>query len=360
MAKPRTKKQSHPKYKKFAVVDLFCGAGGLTNGFIQEKFNVVAGVDFDASCKYAFETNNKAKFLHKDLNKTPVKVIEALYPANRRRILIGCAPCQAFSTYGQRYKDSDKWKLLYSFGRIINQIQPEIISMENVPQLKKYRNRKVFNDFLKVLYDSDYHVWHDEVRAQENGVPQHRTRLILMASRLGPIELIEKTHDEDEYITVKQAISHLPKISAGETHKKDELHKARSLSELNLKRIRTTPEGGGWKDWKYNLINKCHKKKTGKSYVSVYGRMRWDDLSPALTTQCTGYGNGRYGHPVQDRAISLREAAILQSFPEDYEFIDDNSPFYHSWVEKHIGNAVPVLLAKAIAKSIKNHIREYG
>lgn len=349
-----------PKYKNFSVVDLFCGIGGLTNGFVQEKFNVVAGIDLDISCKYAFEINNKAKFFCKDLTKMSSKEIEILFQTKKNRILVGCAPCQAFSTYGHRYKDSDKWKLLYSFGEIIKEIQPEVISMENVPRLKNYRDGKVFNDFLNVLKKSKYQTWFEDIKAQDYGVPQNRRRLILMASKLGPIELIPKTHEEHDHVTVRQAIGHLPKIKKGEEDKNDRLHKAKNLSNLNIKRIQATPEGGSWRNWRKNLINDCHKKNTGFTYSSVYGRMRWDDLSPTLTTQCIGYGNGRFGHPEQDRAISLREAAILQSFPDNYAFVDDDSPIYTTWVERQIGNAVPTLLARAIAKSIKKHIKIYG
>jgi DNA (cytosine-5)-methyltransferase 1 len=134
------------------------------------------------------------------------------------------------------------------------------------------------------------------------------------------------------------------------------LHRARNLSPLNVKRIRATPEGGSWKDWDDSLVLKCHKKESGQTYKSVYGRMKWDDVSPTLTTQCTGYGNGRYGHPEQDRAISLREAAILQSFPKHYEFINPKEKFYPTVIEQHIGNAVPVRLSAVIAKSVKKHL----
>ncbi len=343
----------------YAVVDLFCGAGGLTHGFVKEKFNVIAGIDFDVSCKYAYEKNNSSLFIHSDLTKYPPEKIAELYPKGSIKILTGCAPCQAFSTYTQAHKKNDKWKLLYSFGEIIQAIQPAIISMENVPNLLRYEKGKVFHDFLNVLSANDYIVSFSIINAQDYGVPQRRNRLILFASKFGKIKIVSKTHTGKRIKTVKQAIGHLPKIKAGEYCKNDILHRARKLSPLNVRRIKATAQGGGWKQWNDKLVLDCHKKESGKSYGSVYGRMSWNKVSPTLTTQCTGYGNGRFGHPVQNRAISLREAAILQSFPDNYDFIELNDEFKPSIIEKHIGNAVPVRLGRIIAKSIKKHLANY-
>lgn len=346
-----------PKKKQSAVVDLFCGIGGLSHGFVKEKFNVIAGIDFDDSCKYAYEQNNKAKFIHADLTKHSSKEIKNLFPKNSVKILVGCAPCQAFSTYTQGKAKNDKWKLLYAFGNIIWDLKPDIISMENVSNLLNYKNGIVFLDFLSVLYAHDYSVEFSIVNAQNYGVPQRRKRLILIASRIGRIPLPKKTHDKNRIVSVRKAIGNLPAINHGETHPEDKLHRARQLSPLNLRRIRATPAGGGWKDWKdKSLVLKCHRKKSGKSYGSVYGRMKWNDVAPTLTTQCTGLGNGRFGHPDQDRAISLRESSILQSFPKKYKLIDPKKKYNPSIIEQHIGNAVPVKLGKAIARTIKTHL----
>jgi DNA (cytosine-5)-methyltransferase 1 len=228
--------------------------------------------------------------------------------------------------------------------------------MENVPNLLTYNKGKVFNRFLSVLKGNDYSIEYKIVDAKDYGVPQRRKRLILIASKIGVIKIPRKTHYKKKIKTVKKAIGKLPIIGAGQTDEKDILHKARTLSPLNLKRIMATPEGGSWCDWDEELVLNCHKKESGKSYKCVYGRMKWDDVSPTLTTQCTGYGNGRYGHPVQNRAISLREAAILQSFPLRYEFVDPEVKFFPTICEKHIGNAVPVRLARVIAKRIKKHL----
>lgn len=348
------------KTNQYHTVDLFCGIGGLTHGFVKEGLNVVAGLDIDSSCKFGFEYNNNSTFIQSDVSIVHSSSIAELYPKTSKKILVGCAPCQPFSSYNKNKSKDEKWKLLYSFSRIIKEILPDIISMENVPMLLKHNNGSILNDFVKILEDLKYNVWYKVVNAQDYGVPQRRKRLVLLASRLGEIKMIPPTHQKGEFVTVRQAISQLPKINDGTRHPKDKLHRSRKLSPLNKKRIQSTPEGGSWKDWSEDLLLECHKKESGKSFGSVYGRMRWDDVSPTLTTQCTGLGNGRFGHPEQDRAISLREAAILQSFPKNYKFCKDEEDISTKKIERYIGNSVPVKLGQAIAKSIINHINHYG
>lgn len=345
-------------YSQIPVIDLFCGVGGLSHGLILEGFNVLAGIDFDAKCRYAYETNNKAKFVEADLRTVTSSDVDELYGKTSSRILVGCAPCQAFSTYSNTHKENQKWQLLYSFSRIVRDIQPEILSMENVGTLLTYRKGKVFQDFLKVLDDCGYNYTYEVVNAQDYGVPQRRKRIILLASKYGDIELLPPTH-ADNPVTVKKAIGGLPPIEAGETHPEDPLHRSRGLSEINLKRVKSTPEGGSWKDWPPELILECHKKKSGQTFGSVYGRMRWNEVAPTLTTHCLGLGNGRFGHPEQNRAISLREASILQSFPKDYKFIEPKLPLSVTQVQRQIGNAVPVNLARIVGKSIKAHLKLY-
>jgi DNA (cytosine-5)-methyltransferase 1 len=351
------------KISDYAVVDLFCGIGGLTHGFIKEKFTVSAGVDSDNTCGYAYSKNNRAKFIYKDITELTSGELNVLFPENKKKILVGCAPCQPFSIFNyknnnnkKRQAEDNKWRLLYSFADLIEAIQPEIVSMENVPQLRTFNNGKVFNDFVKCLKKSGYEVSYDIYNAQNYGVPQRRRRLILLASKHSKIELIPPTHTDDCYITVRQAIGCLPKVNDGEHCKEDYLHYSRKLADITKKRVMATPEGGSWQNWDKKLLLKCHKKKGGQMYRSVYGRMAWDDVAPTITTYCIGLNNGRFGHPEQDRAISLREAAILQSFPEYYDIVDPDTPFNMHRLARHIGNAVPVGLGQAIARSIKNHI----
>ncbi|MDO8589123.1 MAG: DNA (cytosine-5-)-methyltransferase [Armatimonadota bacterium] len=342
---------------KASVVDLFCGIGGLTHGFVKEGFKVVAGIDDDPTCKYAFEKNNGATFIRNDIDLVKPEDVIRLYPKDDVKILVGCAPCQPFSRYTNRKSEDGKWKLLASFSRLIRGVRPDIVSMENVPELEKHC---VFSDFLKVLDDEHYHVSYSLVDCVAYGVPQTRTRLVLFASLLGNVRIMPKTHGPSRYRTVRDAIGHLEPIKAGEQSASDSLHKSSTLSGLNLKRIAATPPGGGWKDWPDELILDCHKKESGKSYPSVYGRIRWDDPGPTITTQCHGLGNGRFGHPEQNRAISLREAALLQTFPRYYKLAEPRSDIVITSVARHVGNAVPVRLGRIIARSIKKHMEAHS
>ena len=165
------------------------------------------------------------------------------------------------------------------------------------------------------------------------------------------------THDKFDFVTVKQTIGNLEPLNAGQKSTRDRLHQCSKLSELNLRRIRASKPGGTWRDWSEDLRAKCHLKASGKTYPAVYGRMEWNRPSPTITTQCFGFGNGRFGHPEQDRAISLREAALLQTFPPTYKFVDSNKPVVFSSVGRLIGNAVPVKLGEVIAESIIKHVK---
>lgn len=337
----------------YSVIDLFCGIGGLTHGFVDEGFDVVAGIDADPSCRYAFTVNNDARFILKDIDELKAEEIMDLFPPGGLKILVGCAPCQPFSKYTKRRNEDAKWSLVEKFADLITSVRPDIVSMENVPGLRKH---SVFGYFIDTLKSNGFEVSWSIVNCADYGVPQIRNRLVLFASRLGKIEIIDKTHSPEDYVTVREVISGLNPLEAGQSDTSNPLHRASALSDLNLARIASTPAGGSWRNWDKKLVLDCHKKPSGKTYSSVYGRMEWDKPAPTLTTQFNGLGNGRFGHPEQNRAISLREAALLQTFPSDYKFIDDEAETTIKYIARHIGNAVPVRLGKVIAKSIKNHI----
>ncbi len=342
-----------------AVVDIFCGAGGLTHGLIRAGFNVVAGLDSDETCRYPYERNNPgAKFISKKIEDVDASEIASLYPKNSIRILVGCAPCQPFSRYTKRNADpTSKWRLISKFVDLICQVDPDIVSMENVPTLVTYQNGIVYREFVDRLKDHNYRVSeYKNVFCPDYGVPQSRTRLVLFASKFSEIKLLPATHFPDKYKTVEATIGDMEPLRAGDASSRDPLHRASALSELNIRRIKASKQGGTWRDWNDSLLPPCFKKESGKGYASVYGRMSWKDLSPTITTQCHGYGNGRFGHPEQDRAISLREAALLQTFPPDYEFVEPGKPSTLSRIGRHIGNAVPVELATIIGESIRLHL----
>ena len=343
---------------KVSCVDLFCGAGGLTHGFTLEGLPVIAGIDMDPACRYPYEANNNAKFVERDISKVTTAELSAIFGDADLKILMGCAPCQPFSTYAQRYTLDNmdgKWGLLYEFARLAEGTLPDVITMENVPTVVKH---KVFNDFVDSLKSLGYSVWFGVIDSSLFGVPQSRRRMVLLASRHGEITM--SAPRVTETYTVRDAIGNLGALSAGDVASTDKLHVTSALSEKNLKRIKASKPGGTWRDWPKELIADCHRAESGKTYSSVYGRMEWDKPAPTMTTQCYGFGNGRFGHPEQDRAISLREAAILQSFPGNYKFIPKGSKASFKVLGRLIGNAVPVLLGQAIAKSINLHLASIG
>ncbi|EDL52588.1 DNA-cytosine methyltransferase [Vibrio mediterranei AK1] len=341
------------------AIDLFCGAGGLTHGLQRAGIDVVAGYDIEAQCRFAYERNNDAVFIQKSVTDLQIEEFNHYFGDAEVRVLAGCAPCQTFSSYNKKSKEEnlkdERWNLLASFGEHIKKVKPEIVTMENVPRLV---NQHVFNDFVDDLNELGYDVSFKVVFCPEYGMPQSRSRLVLLASKLGPIKIIEATHTIKNYVTVKQAIGHLPPVQAGEAHPDDPLHRAANMSELNLKRIKASKPGGTWQDWPEELVAACHKKSSGSSYSAVYGRMSWDKVGATMTTQCIGFGNGRFGHPEQDRAITLREAAILQTFPDDYEFWPSEVKLEMRPIARMIGNAVPVRLGEVVGESILKHLSE--
>lgn len=342
------------------VVDLFCGAGGLTHGLQKAGLKVVAGYDIDATCRYAYEKNNSALFVQKSVTDLDDGEIDKHFQGATIKILAGCAPCQPFSSYTNTEKSDKKtkdhrWTLLYSFAKQIKICSPDIVTMENVPRVI---NHDVFKDFVSSLESEGYFVWYDTVYCPDYGMAQSRSRLVLLASKMGEIKLIPPTHSKGNYNTVRSVIGKLPPIKAGSADKKDKLHFASSLSPLNMERIKHSKPGGTWRDWPESLRASCHIKESGSSYTAVYGRMSWDKLGSTITTQCIGFGNGRFGHPEQNRAISLREAALLQSFPMNYEFWPNDIKIEIRNVARLIGNAVPVRLGEVVGKSILEHIKE--
>jgi DNA (cytosine-5)-methyltransferase 1 len=344
---------------RIGVIDLFCGIGGLSYGFKCEGFDVIAGIDSDASCKYAYEANVEAEFIAADVGLISGRQIARLFskPKFAYRVLIGCAPCTPFSIYTGRYRKArrrdHRWQLLEEFGRLIGQTKPDVVSMENVPRLTRH---PIFNRFVRDLEVAGYSVTYQKVRADHYGVPQRRARLVLFASLWGEVKFPAATH-RDKPVTVRDAIGNLPQIQAGGPCRNDRLHVTRSLTPKNLERLRSTKEGGSWKDWDKTLQLRCHRRKQGKSFRSVYGRMTWDAPSPVITTQCLGIGNGRFGHPKQNRAISIREAALLQSFPKKFRLVAPGERVNGTQLSRQIGNAVPVKLSRVIARAIKRHLR---
>jgi DNA (cytosine-5)-methyltransferase 1 len=343
------------------VVDLFCGAGGLSYGLKSAGLNVVAGIDNNPDCVYPFETNVCARCLVKDVRQVSGEEILALFPKRGIKVLAGCAPCQPFSSLSNKNKErskDEKWSLLAEFSRIIKEVSPDIVTMENVPQLRKERP---LGDFCSALDSMGYDISNVDgvVNCEGYGVPQKRRRLVLMASKNGGLRLIPETHAESSFLTVKDAIWALEPLEAGKASFSDPLHRCQGMSTMNMKRIQASQPGGSWMDWPMKLRVRCHKESKGESYTPVYGRMAWDEPSPTITTQFYNYGSGRFGHPEQDRPISFREGAMLQSFPHTYKFINPENRLSWDRLATLIGNAVPVKLGDAIGNSILIHTSQY-
>ena len=340
--------------RRIGCVDLFCGAGGLTRGLVDAGVGVVAGVDFDEACRHPYAHNHPGVAFHRlDVAKMKPALLERWLAGFPVRMLAGCAPCQPFSSYSNRYDTvgTERWLLLKHFSRLIGQTRPDIVTMENVPTI---RGHAVFDYFVANLQSRGYHVWCDVVDCAAYGLPQRRRRVVLLASLLGRIAL--HPPKAARLRTVRDVLGKLPPLRHGSSDAGDILHTASRLSPLNHDRIEASKPGGSWRDWPAHLVAECHRKGTGQKFPSVYGRMQWDEAAPTLTTQFYGFGSGRFGHPTQARGLSLREGAILQGFPSKYSFVPRGAPIRFKALGRLIGNAVPVDLGRVIGESILAHV----
>ena len=332
-------------------IDVFCGAGGLTFGLQKAGVCIAAGIDSDPICEFPFTSNNGTRFIRADVREISGWDLSALYPSGAIRLLAGCAPCRPFSPFrrGTDNSSDEEWALLAEFGRLVEELKPEFVTMENVPGLA---SKPIFRKFVCDLQRLGYHVVSESVYCPRFGVPQHRRRLVLLASLIGPLKVPTGSLPPERYRTVREAIASLPKLAAGETDPRDRLHRARSVTETNLRRLRSSQPGGTWEDWPEDLRAKCHRKKTGSTYRNVYSRMAWDEPAPTITTQAYNFGTGRFGHPEQDRSITPREAALLQTFPRRFRFVRPHEEVFLARVGRLIGNAVPPRLAFFVGKEI--------
>ena len=338
------------------AVDFFCSVGGVTCGFRQAGIDVLGGIDIDESCKETYEKNNHAKFLQADISNLSKKEVGKFFGIRRNQrelIFVGCSPCQYYSNIKtDKRKSQNSRLLLEDFQEFVEYFRPGYVFIENVPGLDK-NPESPLGKFKTFLTNNNYAFANDVLNAKYFGVPQNRRRYVLLATRLRKkIELPKP--DKTNVVTVRKAIgdeSRFPSIKAGHQDDSQFKHSAASLSKKNLQRIINTDcNGGDRRSWPKKLQLECYRNHTG--HYDVYGRMYWDKPSPAITTRFISYSNGRYGHPEQNRAISLREGAVLQSFPIDYDFYSTSQ----GTIAKMIGNAVPPELAKRIAITIKGTI----
>jgi DNA (cytosine-5)-methyltransferase 1 len=338
------------------ALDFFCGAGGFTAGLRRAGIEVLAGIDANETCSDTYTLNNPgSQFICADIRSLDGPALGAVLPAVHANdddmVFVGCAPCQPFSQQRRAAKPHPDGTLLGRFGLLVEEYRPGYVIVENVPGIARVTGNSSFNRFVSMLKRAGYSVECEVRDAKQYGVPQSRRRLVLIASRVRMASLPAPTHGPDllPWRTVKDAIAKYPKLAAGATSTTIPNHQASALSPLNAKRMRRTPvDGGSRASWPDSLVLDCHKNGH-RGHSDVYGRMRWNDPAPTLTGRCHSISNGRFGHPQQNRAVSLREAAALQTFPDDYEFYGS----IHG-IALQIGNAVPVDLAHALGEHLRS------
>lgn len=343
---------------KLCAVDFFCGAGGVTAGFTDAGIQVLAGIDIDNNCKRTYEENNRpSRFLEKDISKYEPEELETELHIRRNDndlIFIGCSPCQYYSSVNNIKDKSAKGKLLLEdFQRFVDHFRPGYIFIENVPGLKK-NEESPLGRFKQFLTEAGYNFSDKVLNAKYFNVPQNRRRYVLLATRV-ETDLPLPKEDRKAVISLRKAIGDIelfPQIPAGHRDPTDFIHSTATLKEINMRRLRRTSLNGGsrreWADDPELQLN-CYKNYEGHS--DVYGRLYWERPSVTITTKFYSLSNGRYGHPEQDRALSLREGAVLQSFPNDYRFLAPSQGLNG----KLIGNAVPPKMAEAIGRAIINN-----
>jgi DNA (cytosine-5)-methyltransferase 1 len=344
------------------VYDFFSGCGGTSAGLEAAGLQIVLGLDIEPDARDTFQTNfPEAAFICEDIRNVSLESITPhVHRAAGDRLLFSCcAPCQPFSILNRKKNRKDaRALLLYEFARFVEYFLPEFIFLENVPGLQNISGGPgPVTDFERVLKLLNYNVAYGVIESQRYGIPQRRKRFVLIASLLGPIALPAVTHGpgtaNPDYPTVWETIGDLPPIAAGETHPEVPNHRAAGLSDLLLRRIMATPEGGGRLDWPEELVLDCHSGDYD-GHTDVYGRMRKHEPASGLTTRCTSLSNGRFGHPEQHRAISVREAACLQTFPRNFIFSGGLNS-----MARQIGNAVPVLVAQVFGEHFITHSELY-
>lgn len=342
------------------AVDFFCGAGGLSKGLTLSGINVLAGIDNNILCQDTYNRNNApSRFIHADMREYMPEDLLASFPQLREEhrdnlLFAGCAPCQPFSQANKSEERSPDATLLSQFGRFVEFFLPGQVLIENVPGIAKVKGNSTFKRFIRLLERNGYSVIYKPINAKFFGIPQNRVRLLVIATRGIPAQFPIQTHsskpkaNQDKLVTVRDAIERFPPLIAGQQSEDIPNHVAARLSSKNLERLRHTPHnGGGRRDWPERLCLRCHSDGY-RGHTDVYGRMFWDKPSPTLTCKCQSISNGRYAHPEQDRAISLREAASIQTFPDDYIFYGSNTS-----IAAQIGNAVPVLLGKILGRHLQ-------
>ncbi|GFH63073.1 MAG: DNA-cytosine methyltransferase [Candidatus Desulfovibrio kirbyi] len=349
--------------KQLFAGDLFCGGGGLTVGLKKAGFVVVAAVESAHAAASTYQANHpEVKLFIQDIRYLTGKDLLRQSPTGEIDLLTGCPPCQGFTSLTAKYhRDDPRNMLINEMVRLIEEVHPKAIMMENVPGLAQ-RGSHLFNPAVSAIDKLGYQTCYKILQVADYGVPQFRRRLVLVGGRGFSISLPEPTHSEQGDIlprwrTVGDSISNFPPPLIFQDAKRkgaipfSNWHIVRSLSEQNILRLMAAKPGAGWSEIPEKLRPPCHQGKY-KGFSNVYGRMEWHKVAPTITGGCTTFSRGRYGHPSEERTISVREAATLQTFPQDYVF--DTTEM--DKVCNIVGNALPCDFAYHLAAQCHTHL----
>lgn len=349
------------RIKKLKAIDFFCSGGGMSFGLQQAGVDILAGIDFDPECKDTYEANIKgAKYILADVEKLKEDELSKKVEIKKNDdslIMVGCSPCQYWTIIRTNKNKSQKSKnLLHEFHRFVKYYNPGYVVVENVPGILNKHKESGLDKFVTDLEKQGYAVHYEVVNLNKYGVPETRKRFSLIANRVTNQNIFPKPNNScpnvEDFIGKNNGFA---KVSAGHKDSTDFMHTVAGLSKKNIERLKLTPKNGGtrkvWADTNLQ-INAYKKKNSNVSFSDTYGRMSWNKPAPTITTKFFSISNGRFVHPEENRAISIREGATLQTFPKTYKFIGNSV----ASIARMIGNAVPPIYAKQIGHTIiKNH-----
>lgn len=352
--------QKNKENAQLKAIDFFCGAGGMSTGMENAGINVIAGIDIEKGFEETYTANhNNSIFIHADIKKLTFKELSTktkIKKNDNKLIFIGCSPCQYWSKMNTiKTKSSESKNLLSDFQKFVEFYNPGFVVVENVPGIFKKTEESPLPEFLKFLEKKKYTVRYKTINANHYGVPQNRRRFVLIASRIND-SIAFPYPEKDNLPVVKDFIDNdsFYSIEAGHVDNSDFMHTTANLTPINIKRLKRIKKPGGTRlAWKNDseLQIPAYIGKDNR-FTDVYGRMWWDKPAPTITTKFHSISNGRFGHPKEHRAISLREGATLQTFPTNYIFKGTGI----GSIAKQIGNAVPPLLAEKIGEAIINSV----
>lgn len=355
--------------KQLTAIDLFCGAGGLTVGLKKAGFKVVAAVEFDPEIAKTYKKNHpEVKLIVKDIREVTGKDILKLTGLKKIDLVAGCPPCQGFSKLTDKHHRDDERNLLVSeMGRIVGELKPSVCMLENVPGLSR-RGMPLLGALERKLKKMKYDVSRGVLQMADYGVPQSRRRLVLLAGKGFKIPLPDATHTRSpevgsklkpwvnmrDTLTIKAEPIPLSRAKEKGGPGRANWHVIRDLKPITLKRLRAIKAGASRSELPKSLRPDCHKE-SNTGFSNAYGRMSWEEVAPTMTSRCTTLSSGRFGHPEEDRTISVREAALIQTFPKNYELDTDNIEV----ACKLIGNALPCDFATAVSKQCADRLSAF-